>query len=404
MSKLNICFVTFEFPPFHWLGGEGAYAAGLCDALLKFDNDVTVITTNINIDVSLRTERPSLIFIDTINKSPFRFLSFFRRANSKIKKIQQNKKFDVVHYINSYSSPVISRQDFTLPVVATIHHPYVEERKALMFNPFRKMTFSYARHFLGVLAQDLFARNMCNKATKIISVSKFTAQSIINDYNVMPDKITVIPNAVDTTRFNPNICGKKIRDNWNHASEPLILYVGRLVPTKGLIYLIMAFKNVYRDHNNTKLFVVGEGSQKHELILLTRKLNLENSIKFLGRVPDEELPYLYAAADLVVLPSLLEGFGIVLLEAMAMSKPCIGTNAGGIPEVIVDGETGIVVPVRNSSALYDAICMILEDKLLARKLGEAGRSRVMEKFTWNVVAKKTEDLYGKLLVTSQHAR
>lgn len=389
--------VTFEFPPFHWLGGEGAYAAGLCDTLLKLGHEVTVLTTNINMRVSHNAERPHVVFIDTINRPPFRFLSFFGRARGELKKIGQNRNFDIVHYINSYSSSVISRQEVNIPVVATMHQPYVDERKACLPNSLGKLTVGYSWYFLSLLMEDLFARNLCKKATKTIAVSKFIAESIINWYGILPGDVVIIPNAVDTARFNPNVSGNDLREKWKLYSDPLVVYVGRLAPQKGLNYLIEAFANTLRDIPDTKLIIVGEGFLKSELMTMCRKLNLENSIKFLGRVSDEDLPHIYAAADLVILPSIMEGFGIVLLEAMATSKPCVGTTGGGIPEVVVDGETGILVPAGDSSALYKAICLILEDRSLSRKFGEAGRKRVEEKFTWNVVAKETIALYEQLL-------
>jgi glycosyltransferase involved in cell wall biosynthesis len=402
MSKLSVCFISFEFPPFYWTGGEGIYSAGLCKALLKQGHRVTVLTANMNKCFSHNTEKPHIVFIDTINRTPFRLLSFYARAKAKIQELRQKESFDVVHYTTSYCvpmCPVLSREEVEAPVLATMHHPYPDERRIYTYATI-KFGVKYSTWFLKALFKDLSARNTCKKVTKIIAVSRFTAENIINEYGVLPSKVAVIPNAVDANRFNPNVDGRHLRKKWQFHSDPLVIYVGRLAPTKGLNYLIEAFANVHRDFPDAKLILIGDGTMKSELMKMSRKLNLESAIKFAGRVSDDDLPRIYAAADLVVLPSLIEGCGLVLLEAMATSKPCVATTVGGIPEVVVNGETGILVPPRDSSALYKAICMILEDRSLSRKFGDAGRRRVEKRFTWDIAANQTTALYEQMLEAS----
>lgn len=400
MSKLNVCLVSWEFPPFFWIGGEGVYTAGLSGALSKLGNNVTVLTTDLGRYDLRSTETPDVVFVPTINKRPLRLLSFYLRANARIRWIARNKDLDVVHYTNDYCGPILSREEINRPIVATMHHPFVAERGVLSSYGYRDTTY-----YFTLLSKYVMAKMTCRRATKIVAISKFTAEGIINGYGISPDKITVIPNAVDTTRFNPSVNGHDIRERWNLNSYPLVVFVGRLVQNKGLNYLIEAFPNVLRDIPDAKLIIVGERQKseligegiKDELLFMSKKLNLENSIRFVGKASAEDLPKIYAAADLVVLPSLIEGLGIVLLEAMATEKPCVATTVGGIPEVVINDETGILVPKADSSALCKAICTILKDRSIARRFGRAGRRRVENKFTWDIVAKKTADLYEETL-------
>lgn len=400
--KLRICLISFELPPFHWLGGEGTYTAGLHDSFSRLGYPTTTLVTDIGIKSSLEAPRRSdVIFVPTINRRPLRLLSFYLKANSRIRKIADSTRpMDVVHYTNDYCGPILSEEDIHKPVIVTMHHPYVAERNSSQHFRIRDATYR-----LAVLSKSLMARNACKKATRIIAVSKFTAKGISSGYGISQDKITVIPDGVDANRFNPEVSGRKIRGLWGVNSEPLVVFVGRLARNKGLDVLIEAFGKVLVESSEAKLVIVGEEAKtefKKETILerlqaIVRKLDLQDSVKFAGRVSEEDLPEVYASADLVVLPSFMEGFGMVLLEAMATSKPCVSTTVGGVPEVVVDGETGTLVRPGDSQALYRAISEILKDRSLSRRLGEAGRARVEERFAWDAVARKTVSLYAELL-------
>ena len=112
-------------------------------------------------------------------------------------------------------------------------------------------------------------------------------------------------------------------------------------------------------------------------------------------LPNNELPHIYAASDVVVLPSLIEGFGIVLLEAMATAKPCVAAKAGGTEDAIEDTVTGFLVPPANPKALFEKLLMLIDDKDLSLKFGNAGRKRVEKMFTWERVAKQTVEYYAR---------
>jgi phosphatidylinositol alpha-1,6-mannosyltransferase len=230
----------------------------------------------------------------------------------------------------------------------------------------------------------------------LIAVSKYTAQSYIKEFDVPSDKIEIIPDAVDTNKFHPEVEGYEIRKKLDlKEKDHVVLFVGRLDCNKGIEYLLRSFSRINDEVSDAKLVIVGEGPVKRYIHTFTSKYPFKNSIIHVGHVLEEDLPKFYAASDLVVLPSLMEGFGITLLEAMASGKPCVATRAGGVEDAVVNGETGLVVPPADSYSLYHAIRTLLTDEKRSKEFGTAGRKRAENYFTWDKVAKRTMEVYKR---------
>ncbi|MBU6391594.1 MAG: glycosyltransferase family 4 protein [Planctomycetota bacterium] len=175
----------------------------------------------------------------------------------------------------------------------------------------------------------------------------------------------------------------------------VVVTAGRLVPVKGHTYLITAFARVVKEIPNVRLVFLGDGELKEALFVQTKTLGLENHVLFLGMRTD--VPEIISASDLFVLPSINEGFGVVLLEAMAMKCPIVATNVGGIPEVVLDGETGILVPPKDPEQLAGTIIKLIKDSTLARQLAESGYQRLKAYFDIKDTIVKIEHLYKELL-------
>jgi len=185
---------------------------------------------------------------------------------------------------------------------------------------------------------------------------------------------------------------EKIRQQYG---APIVLFVGRLVGYKGLPYLLRAMTNV-----NAVLLIAGDGSLRDKLERFAKKILCSGKIRFLGHVPNEELGALRRAADVFVLPSIArsEAFGYALLDAMREGCPAISTNLPtGVSYVNQDGETGFVVPPRDSQALTEAINRLLSDEPLRRRFGEAAKARVEQYFMLDGAIKKLEKVYFELL-------
>ncbi|MFB0545360.1 MAG: glycosyltransferase [Anaerolineae bacterium] len=190
-------------------------------------------------------------------------------------------------------------------------------------------------------------------------------------------------------------------------ARPQILFVGRLIERKGLPYLIEAM-DCLSDRILARLDIVGLGYQEPELKRMVKERGLEEVVIFRGRVTDEELNELYANCQVFVLPSIIdahgdtEGLGVVLLEALSYKKPVIGTNVGGIPDIILPGETGVLVEPGDAVALAEAIERVLSDPAWARRLGEAGYAYVSERFAWPRIVDDIMALYSPESETPSH--
>ena len=175
----------------------------------------------------------------------------------------------------------------------------------------------------------------------------------------------------------------------------LIVTAGRLVPVKGQTYLISALAQVITEIPNIRLVFLGDGELRGELSGQVKTLGLGKHVLFLGMRND--VPEIISCSDLFVLPSINEGFGVVLLEAMAMKCPIVATNVGGVPEVVLDGETGILVPPRDPVQLARGIVRLLKDRSLAFQMAECGYQRLEACFDIRETVSKIEHLYKELL-------
>lgn len=206
----------------------------------------------------------------------------------------------------------------------------------------------------------------------------------------------VIYNAIDERLFLTSKSKEYIRAcNGFSSSDILIGIIARLTAYKGHKFLFEAMEEVSRKCANVKLLVIGSGDEEHNLRELVCKLTLKKNVLFLGLRKD--IPELMKAMDIFVQPSLLEQFGITIAEAMFSGLPVVATNTGGIPEVVKDGETGILVPPRSSEALAEALLRLIQNTKLSKNMGEKGREIAIAKFTGHRYARDIEKLYVSLM-------
>jgi glycosyltransferase involved in cell wall biosynthesis len=208
-------------------------------------------------------------------------------------------------------------------------------------------------------------------------------------------KLEIVPNFVDPRKFSPKN-KEKIGKKYSFPGgkkRRIILFLGRLIPYKGVKYLLRAFPQVKKEIKNSLLIIAGRGPLKESLLRESR--GMEGTLFI--EPQDDELPPLYAISDVFVLPSVTrqEAFGITLLEAMSSGKPCISTNISGMPSVI--GDAGILVPPEDNQALSEAIIKILTDGKLAKRLGKKARERVVKNFTGKKAVDKLMEVYEKCL-------
>ena len=279
------------------------------------------------------------------------------------------------------------------PDITHLQFPYpLAEISQLVVGRTRPFVISYQSDVVKQqrilrLYEPLLRRVLARASRIIASSSQYIASSPY--LQPLADKCMVVPLAIDPQPFLP------ARPLLSAPAEPTLLFVGRHRYYKGVDDLIKAMRSI-----RARLLIAGDGPMRSAWNALARQLNLEERVHFLGDVGPGDLPGLYAAADIFVLPSNLraEAFGIVLLEAMAAGLPCITTELStGTSYVVQDGVTGFVVPPRSPDELARAINRLLADSELRRTMGQAGQRRVLREFTIEKMAARIEVVYQEVL-------
>ena len=230
---------------------------------------------------------------------------------------------------------------------------------------------------------------------RVVAVSEEVKKEIVRYDSVPENKVAVIYNGVDRKRF-VDIDAQSIRSEFHiPKSTPVIGTVGRFFPQKGQKYLLEAVAKVRNNFPHIAVFVIGDGSLKEELQDHTKNLNIEQNIIFTGVRRD--IPALLAAMDIFIFPSLWEGFGNALVEAMAAGKPIIATDIPSVREILDSGKSGIVVPPANSEAIAQSLELLLSDRALAENLGNAARERALSSFTIDSTVRRYSSLYRSIL-------
>jgi glycosyltransferase involved in cell wall biosynthesis len=213
------------------------------------------------------------------------------------------------------------------------------------------------------------------------------------------DKISVIPNGIEIEDFDISLSKEECKEKLGlPPNKNMILFVGNLTPYKGPDVLVKAMPMIIEEVPDAELMFVGGGKMRTDMEELSKKLGVENYIKFAGFVEERLKPLYYRAADVFCLPSTMstESFGIVNLEAMACGVPIVASKIGGIPDVVKDGENGLLVPPKDPEVLADAIIYLLENRDVSEKMGKNAKKKV-EDYSWTKITKATELLYEMVI-------
>ena len=217
--------------------------------------------------------------------------------------------------------------------------------------------------------------------------------------------VAVVPYGVDARAFQPDPeAGALVRAELGLASDtPLVISVSRLVYKKGLTYLLEAFPRILAEHPGAVLVIAGYGDLREELKRRAAELGVTASVRFPGQLERERAARYVAAADVYVVPSIrdqrgnIDGLPNALLEGMGAGRPIVASRVAGIPDVIGDGQHGLLTPERDPAALAAAIGRLLRDRALAERLGAAARRRVLEELTWDIAAERFEQAYERAI-------
>jgi glycosyltransferase involved in cell wall biosynthesis len=400
-------------------GGQGVYLANITRELARRGHDVHVISAPPYPELDpavvhhrLRTHsfqsmlldrgaffggRPPLSHFHPLNffefaSSRFTFSSliavFSLRALQELKRIEAaDGPFDVIHDNQTLSYGVYLMKALVgRPVVANVHHPLDVDLANGLRHVAGTMRKAQRIAWYPWHMQHLVSRRL----DALISGSRASAELVSRLWNLRPGLMHTIYDGVDVDRFHPGAGGE--------VEPRSVLFVGNAEDyNKGIVYLLRAMA-LLPARSRPRLYVVG-GPQGESLVVRgeVERLGIGGSVEYVGRVPAKELEAWYRRAQVLVSPSLYEGFGLPIVEAMASGMAVIATDGGAPPELVVQGETGLIVPAASPEALAEAIASLVDSPERCRALGAAGRGRAVREFTWERCALGTEALYTEVI-------
>ena len=363
---MRIAIITRMFPP-EWLGGTEIAAYDIAQHLAGRGHDVHVITS---MDKGLhqvttkgwfhihRLKYPGLGLLSTVPFSVAAVVAL-HRINPSLVHVQ---------------CPFYGMAGYFYSKLAK--KPYV----VYFRGDDAYLPYSGTRFFLKLIVRN---------AAKVIALTEHMRRAVRKQYN---RDALVIPNGVDVTKF-AGLSREATRTELKiKESEQVVIFVGSLIPVKGMKYLVEAMNIIKQECLKARLLVVGDGEERQNLEELTNKLNLVECVTFVGRVVNERVPEYLVVSDLFVLPSLSEGFPLVVLEAMAAGLPIITTNVRGLPEIVKDGENGFVVEPQNPRQLVEKISLLLSNNELRQKIS-ANNIIKAKQHSWEAVVEKLEEVY-----------
>jgi len=380
---MRVGVITKEWPP-HIYGGAGVHVQYLVESLRR-EIDVAVHcfgeartdAKNYELSTELSVLNPAFQTIMTD-------MDIARNLNG----------VDLVHSHTWYANLAghLAKQMYGIPHVITAHS----------LEPDRPWK---AEQLGGGYIISSWVEQMCyESADAIISVSKGMRADILRCYPSLDSKkVVTILNGIDTEKFSPKR-NPSIEAKYGIGSN-YALFVGRITRQKGLAHLLKAWREVPSKH----ALVIAAGSPDEpavgaevESLIAELKSKRPNIIWIKEMLPHDELVALLSGAQVFICPSIYEPLGIVNLEAMACETAVVASNVGGIPEVVIDGVTGVLVNYQNDSEKFEselsqAISKVLSDESLATKYGAEGRKRAKAEFGWDKVAKETINLYRSLI-------
>jgi glycogen synthase len=234
------------------------------------------------------------------------------------------------------------------------------------------------------------------EAWKVICCSDYMISHVRYVFGLPNDKLVMVPNGVNTYNYDGESNCQSFRAKFALPEEKIVLFVGRLVYEKGIHVLINAVPKILAKVN-AKFIIVGSGYMKEQLLNIVRSMGLEHKVLFEGFMDEPTLHNLQKCADVSVVPSLFEPFGIVALEAMAAKSPVVASDTGGLSEIIEHDVTGVKVYPNNPDSLAWGITKVLQDDALAKYLRDNAYRRVLERYNWEKIAIETKRIYEGVL-------
>ncbi|MGZ8666610.1 MAG: glycosyltransferase family 4 protein [Solirubrobacterales bacterium] len=385
--------LSWEYPPLIE-GGLARHVRKLSEALVETGIEVHVLTRGG--EESPAEESAAGVWIHRI-REPNRptdlgeFVTWVERMNSDMLaagvELGDRFSFDVVHghdWLVANACDHLAKR-FGVPLVTTIHA--TEHGRHQGWVEQHPQTYIH-----GV------ERWITNRSERVIACSHYMREQIVDIFGVEESKVSVIPNGIDPEELRPQDSAelRRLRGEFAEPDQKLVLLIGRLVYEKGFQLALEAMPKLIEDVPGTRFLVAGSGTHEAELHKQSDELGLGEHGTFLGWIGDDVLHSLYAIADVCVVPSIYEPFGLVALEAMASGCPCIVADTGGLREVVPHEEVGLRFRAHDAEALAEVATRVLSDDELGRRL-VADAYEHLRRFDWNDIAEQTSEIYEELV-------
>ena len=391
-QELTVMMLTWEFPP-RIVGGVSSHIYHLSKSLTE--NGVKVYVVTCDFPGAPRDETiqgVEVLRIDSYKNPASDFATWVYLMNMNMQSEAAalvnslGGKVDVFHAHDWLvaTAGIGLKHVFRKPLLATIHSTETGRRNGI-HNDYERMIHE-TEYWLTY------------EAWKVISCGSYMASHVRWAFGLPEDKIVMIPNGVNLQEYAKNKTAdlSQFRNRFALPEEKLVLFVGRLVHEKGIHVLINALPKVLQKVN-VKFVIVGDGYMKEQLSSLVRDMGLAHKVFFTGFVDDETLMNLQRCADVCVVPSLFEPFGIVALEAMAAESPVVVSDTGGLSEMVEHDVTGVKVYPDNPDSLTWGIVRVLLDGNYANWLRSNAYKKIQEKYRWDMMAQQTKDVYETVL-------
>ncbi len=400
---MKIALFTNEFPP-NIYGGAGVHIdflshelAKLADVEVRCFGDREEHTGSMNV-IGIE---PSLNQMEDPGNP---HIKMFRNLSRNVEMSQHTLQADVIHCHTWYThlAGIYSRQLLQAPLILTTHS--LETHRPWKIEQLGN----------GYFLSRWIERSAYNAADGVIAVSEQMKEDVVEAYGIDPEKVTVIHNGIDPEFYQPTFDNDLLAEYGIDPEVPFVLFVGRITRQKGISQLIAA-----AHYFNTDCQIVlcagapdtPEIAKETEELINLLKAQREGVILISEMLPREKIRVLYSHARVFACPSLYEPFGIINLEALSCGTPVVGSAVGGIPEILTEGGTGFLIPLESVSradlnpkdpkafqkAFAEKINLLLEDEDRAAQMGKAGRRRVLEKFSWESIAKTTYNYYQEVI-------
>ncbi|MFK7829779.1 MAG: glycosyltransferase family 4 protein [Congregibacter sp.] len=401
-GPLHIALLGYRSQPHG--GGQGVYLHYLSKALLDAGHQVDVISGPPYPELDPRVRLihiPSLdLFVHGLGSLRPRHLrsltdmiewfskltggfaepyTFGRRVRRYLHR--EGRHYDLIHDNQSLSYGVLKLQDEGFALVTTVHHPITHDRRIALQAAKNWRERLLVRRWHSFLHMQT---KVVRQLRHVITVSRQSRADIARDFGLPEKNIQLVYNGIDTAIFRPHA---------EISRKPLQLMTTASAdaPLKGLRYLLEAYKVLLMSYPELELLVVGRLEPGGKTEQLLDRLELRDRVRFVSGISTGQMVRYYAEATVAVVPSVYEGFGLPAGEAMACAVPVVSSNGGALPEIV--GDAGILVPKANTEALVEAIARLLDDPDLRQSLGNQGRQRILDSFSWEVCARQMLEYY-----------